>query len=64
MFAPLYSLGVNMSESQPTKTVIVHVHDGPKPAKFSPLWLIAICLLMLTAAGACHALAWLVEVLR
>lgn len=53
-----------MTDQPATKTVIVHVHDGPKRAKFSPLWLIAISLFLLTAAGACHALAWLMEVLR
>lgn len=50
---------------QPSKTVIVHVHDGPKPAKLHPLLVLALfAVVFWLVALSCNGLMWLVEVLR
>lgn len=50
---------------QPTKTVIVHVHDGPKPAKLHPiLVLLLFAVVFWGVALSCNGLMWVVEALR
>lgn len=50
---------------QPTKTVIVHVHDGPKPAKLNAfLFLALFAVIFWLVALSCNGLMWLVEALR
>lgn len=50
---------------QSTKTVIVHVHDGPKPAKLHPLLvLLFFTVVFWLVALSCNGLMWVVEALR